>query len=90
MMLTRDVTITNKLGLHARAAAKLVSTAGRFAADVFLEKEDRRINGKSIMGVMMLAAAQGTNILLEISGDDEEAACSALEHLIANRFGEGE
>ncbi|MGD1982398.1 MAG: HPr family phosphocarrier protein [Chromatiaceae bacterium] len=89
-MLTRDVTITNKLGLHARAAAKLVSTAGRFAADVFLEKEDRRINGKSIMGVMMLAASQGTVLTLVVDGEDAEAAMDALTSLVDDKFGEGE
>jgi phosphocarrier protein len=90
MMLTRDVTITNKLGLHARAAAKLVSTAGRFAADVFVEKEDQRINGKSIMGVMMLAASQGTVLTLVVDGEDAEAAMDALTSLVDDKFGEGE
>jgi phosphocarrier protein len=89
-MIRKEVQIVNKLGLHARAAAKLVACAGAFSSRVQIERANRKVNGKSIMGVMMLAAAQGTNILLEISGDDEEAACSALEHLIANRFGEGE
>lgn len=90
MMLTRDVTITNKLGLHARAAAKLVSTAGRFTADVFLEKQDQRINGKSIMGVMMLAASQGTVLTLVVDGEDAEAAMDALTSLVDDKFGEGE
>jgi phosphocarrier protein len=90
MMLTRDVTISNKLGLHARAAAKLVSTAGRFAADVFVEKEDQRINGKSIMGVMMLAASQGTVLTLVVDGEDAEAAMDALTSLVDDKFGEGE
>jgi phosphocarrier protein len=90
MMLTRDVTISNKLGLHARAAAKLVSTAGRFAADVFVEKEDQRINGKSIMGVMMLAASQGTVLTLVVDGEDAAAAMDALTSLVDDKFGEGE
>ena len=90
MMLTRDVTITNKLGLHARAAAKLVSTAGRFTADVFLEKQEQRINGKSIMGVMMLAASQGTVLTLVVDGEDAEAAMDALTSLVNDKFGEGE
>jgi phosphocarrier protein len=89
-VIRREVQIVNKLGLHARAAAKFVACAGAFSSRVQVERAGRKVNGKSIMGVMMLAAAQGSNILLEISGDDEEAACSALEHLIANRFGEGE
>jgi phosphocarrier protein len=84
------VEIVNKLGLHARAAAKFVTCASAFSSRVQVERGGRRVNGKSIMGVMMLAAAQGTSILLEISGEDEEAACAALEQLIANRFGEGE
>lgn len=89
-MPTRDITISNRLGLHARAAAKLVSTAGRFAADVFLERQGQRINGKSIMGVMMLAASQGTVLSLSVEGDDAEAAMAALVALIDDKFGEGE
>ena len=86
----RQVTICNKLGLHARAAAKLVSVANGFAAEVLVEKDGKRINGKSIMGVMMLAASQGTQVRLRVSGEDEQAAMDALVELIEDRFGEGE
>jgi phosphocarrier protein len=89
-MLSREITICNKLGLHARAAAKLVSTAARYTADVFLEKQGQRINGKSIMGVMMLAASQGTVLTLVVEGDDAEPAMAALTALIDDKFGEGE
>lgn len=89
-MLTREITITNKLGLHARAAAKLVSVASGFSASVFLEKQGQRINGKSIMGVMMLAASQGTELTLTVDGDGESEAMAALVALIDNKFGEGE
>ena len=89
-MAERDIEITNKLGLHARASAKLTQTAGRFKAEVWLSRNGRRINGKSIMGVMMLAAARGTSIHLETVGPDEDAAMDALVALIEDRFGEGE
>lgn len=89
-MLTREITITNRLGLHARAAAKLVSVASRFSASVFLEKQGQRINGKSIMGVMMLAASQGTVLTLTIDGDGEHEAMAALVALIDDKFGEGQ
>ena len=89
-MIRKEVQIVNKLGLHARAAAKFVTTASAFSSHVQVEREGRRVNGKSIMGVMMLAAAQGTCILLEIQGEDEDAACASLEQLIVNRFGESE
>ena len=89
-MIRKEVEIVNKLGLHARAAAKFVTCASRFTSQVQVERQGQRVNGKSIMGVMMLAAAQGTTITLLIQGEDEEAACSALERLIADRFGEGE
>ncbi len=89
-MPSREVTIVNKLGLHARAAAKLVTTASGFAADIKLRRGDREINGKSIMGVMMLAASQGTAIELVAEGDDAGAALDALEKLIGDRFGEAE
>lgn len=89
-MIRKEVEIVNKLGLHARAAAKFVTCASTFASHVQVERMGRRVNGKSIMGVMMLAAAQGTAITLEIDGEDEAAACAALERLIADRFGEGE
>ena len=89
-MVTRDVTIINKLGLHARAAAKFVSAASRFGADIHLQRGSQRINGKSIMGVMMLAASKGTTLVLTTEGEDEESAADALQQLIANRFGESE
>jgi phosphocarrier protein len=87
-MKTIRVTIPNKLGLHARAAAKLVKLASRFSAEVFLEKDDNRINGKSIMGVMMLAASKGSLITLITDGRDEEEALLALSRLISDGFGE--
>ncbi|MCF6281632.1 MAG: HPr family phosphocarrier protein [Candidatus Polarisedimenticolaceae bacterium] len=88
-MIKRDVTIINKLGLHARAAAKLVSCASQFESEIFVERNGHRVNGKSIMGVMMLAASQGVRITLEAEGDDEELAVQALQTLIIDRFGEG-
>ena len=89
-MQQRDIEIVNKLGLHARASAKLTQTASSFKSDVFLSRNNRRINAKSIMGVMMLAAAKGATINLETNGEDEVAAMEALSALIAGRFGEGE
>ena len=89
-MQQRDIEIVNKLGLHARASAKLTQTASGFKSDVFLSRNNRRINAKSIMGVMMLAAAKGATIKLETDGEDEVAAMEALSALIAGRFGEGE
>lgn len=89
-MLCRDVEIVNRLGLHARAAAKFVSCAGGFASDVVVERNGRRVNGKSIMGIMTLAAACGTSIRLQVQGDDEEQAMAALTRLVAERFGEAE
>lgn len=87
-MLEREVQILNQLGLHARASAKLTQTAGRFAANVWLSRDGRRVNGKSIMGVMMLAAAKGTSLKLEVDGPDEQEAVAALTTLIADKFGE--
>jgi phosphocarrier protein len=89
-MISRNVTIINKLGLHARAAAKFVTTASRFEADVRLGKNGQEVNGKSIMGVMMLAASRGTELVLKISGKDETEAATQLEELIQQRFGEEE
>ena len=89
-MLQQEVEIINKLGLHARASAKLTQTAGKFASDVWLARNGRRVNAKSIMGVMMLAAAKGTTITIETSGPDEAAAMQTLQKLIAERFGEEE
>lgn len=82
-------TIVNALGLHARAAAQLVKLANRYRSDVFVIKDDQEVNGKSIMGVLMLAAAQGTRITLRIEGDDCQEALKALGELIQNGFGEG-
>ena len=89
-MTEKEVTIVNKLGLHARAAAKLVSLASTFNSEVELIREERKVNGKSIMGVMMLAASQGTNITVRIEGEDEVEAIQKIELLIADKFGEGE
>jgi phosphocarrier protein len=84
------VTISNKLGLHARASAKLTKLAGSFACDVHMSRNGRRINAKSIMGVMMLAAGMGTEVEIETNGTDEVRALQALVELINERFGEGE
>ena len=89
-MLSRNAEIVNKLGLHARAAAKLTHIAGGFQCVIWLSRSGRRVNAKSIMGVMMLAAGQGTTVLIEAQGDDAEAAIEAISKLIAERFGEGE
>ena len=89
-MLQREVEIINKLGLHARASARLTQVAGRFEADVWLSRNGRRVNAKSIMGVMMLAAAKGTTVLIETDGADEGDAMQAVVELIGDRFGEDE
>ncbi len=89
-MVEKTLKIINKLGLHARAAAKLVSAASRFACDIEIHKNSQIVNGKSIMGVMMLAASQGTELLFRIDGLDELAAMACIEQLIAERFGEAE
>ena len=86
----RDIEIVNKLGLHARASAKLTQTAGSFQSEIWISRSGRRVNGKSIMGVMMLAAARGPSIRLETHGEEEEAAMAALVALIGDKFGEGE
>ena len=83
-------TISNKLGLHARASAKLTKLAGSFPCEVWLSKGERRINAKSIMGVMMLAAGIGSEVVLETSGEREQEALDALLALMADKFGEGE
>ena len=82
--------IVNKLGLHARAAAKLTHLASDFRSEIWLSRSGRRVNAKSIMGVMMLAAGKGSQVVLEADGADAEAALAALAKLIADRFGEGE
>lgn len=89
-MQKREVEIVNKLGLHARASAKLTQLAGTFAAQVFVAKGTRRVNAKSIMGVMMLAAGKGSRLTLETDGADEAEAMDAIAALIAEKFGEGE
>jgi len=89
-MVLRSLVIPNRLGLHARAAAKLVSAASAFKADIRIGKGEQLVNGKSIMGVMMLAASQGTEIRIQADGSDEEAAIDALSELINQRFGEPE
>jgi phosphocarrier protein HPr len=82
------IQICNKLGLHARASAKLVSTAGRFSSEIMLVKENMEVNAKSIMGIMMLAACKGTELTLKAEGDDAEEALKAIEQLVNDRFGE--
>ncbi|WP_265947214.1 HPr family phosphocarrier protein [Dechloromonas sp. A34] len=89
-MLTRDTEIINKLGLHARASAKLTQLAAKYKCEVWMSKGARRINAKSIMGVMMLAAGKGSKITVETDGADEAEAMDALLALIADCFGEGE
>ena len=89
-MITTRITISNKLGLHARASAKLTKLAGSFKSDIHLARNDRRVNAKSIMGVMMLAAGFGSEVSIETEGADEEAAMAALRELIDAKFGEGE
>ncbi|MDO9159148.1 MAG: HPr family phosphocarrier protein [Burkholderiaceae bacterium] len=89
-MIKTTTTISNKLGLHARASAKLTKLAGSFQSEVWLSRGERRINAKSIMGVMMLAAGMGSTVEVETSGPDEEQAMQALLALIADKFGEGE
>ena len=87
-MQQRDVEIINKLGLHARPSARLTQLASSFKSDVFMARNGRRINAKSIMGVMMLAAAKGSTVTLETAGEDEQEAIDALAELISSGFGE--
>ena len=89
-MMQKEVTIVNKLGLHARAAAKLVTLASSFSSDIDISKDGQTVNGKSIMGVMMLAASRGTHIVIRATGHDEDVAAASLEELVQNRFGEKE
>ena len=89
-MINNNTTIVNKLGLHARASAKLTKLAGSFPCEVWMTRGERRVNAKSIMGVMMLAAGIGSEVQLETSGDREQEAMDALLALIADKFGEGE
>ncbi len=89
-MIQTTTTISNKLGLHARASAKFTKLAGSFACEVWMSKGERRVNAKSIMGVMMLAAGMGSTVVLETNGADEQVAMDALLALINDKFGEGE
>lgn len=89
-MIKTQATINNKLGLHARASAKLTKLAGSFPCEVWMARGDRRVNAKSIMGVMMLAAGMGSTVDIETNGEHEQEAMDALRALIADRFGEGE
>jgi phosphocarrier protein len=89
-MIRSSIIISNKLGLHARASAKLTKLAGSFRSDVFLSRNGRRVNAKSIMGVMMLAAGIGSEVELEVSGDDEQPAHDAIVALFNDKFGEGQ
>jgi phosphocarrier protein HPr len=89
-MLQREVEIINRLGLHARASARLTQVAARYKANVWLGRNGRRVNAKSIMGVMMLAAAKGSTVVVETDGPDEEQAMDAIMKLIATRFDEDE
>ena len=89
-MIKTTVTISNKLGLHARASAKLTKLAGSFRSDVFMSRNGRRVNAKSIMGVMMLAAGLGTDVEIETDGADEQQAMDALLALVNDKFGEGQ
>ena len=89
-MISQDITIINKLGLHARAASKLVNCASQFESEVLINKQGNKVNAKSIMGVMMLAASKGTEIRLEVDGSDEIRCMEAISTLIANRFDEAE
>ena len=89
-MQQREVEIVNKLGLHARASAKLTQLAAKYQSDVHMARNGRKINAKSIMGVMMLAAGKGSKVTIEVDGPDEDAAMAALCDLIGNYFGEGQ
>jgi phosphocarrier protein HPr len=89
-MIQRQVTISNKLGLHARASAKLTKLAGSYPCNVFMTRGERRVNAKSIMGVMMLAAGLGSDVQVETDGEQEQEAMDALIALINDKFGEGE
>lgn len=89
-MIKTTVTISNKLGLHARASAKLTKLAGSFPCEVWMSRGERRVNAKSIMGVMMLAAGIGTTVDIETDGQDEQLAMDALVALVNDKFGEGE
>ena len=89
-MLTFSIKIINKLGLHARASAKLTQVANQFESDIWIEKNDKKVNAKSIMGVMMLAASQGSEVIITTEGSDEKEAVTSIVNLINDYFGEGE
>jgi len=89
-MASAEVQIVNKLGLHARASAKLTQVASSYKCEVWLSRNGRRVNAKSIMGVMMLAAGKGATVVIDAQGDDADAALAALQKLIADKFDEGE
>lgn len=89
-MIEQEIEIINKLGLHARASAKLTQLAAKYQSDVWMTRNKRRVNAKSIMGVMMLAAGKGSKVLLEVEGADQQECFAALEQLINDKFGEGE
>ena len=89
-MIRTTVTISNRLGLHARASAKLTKLAGTFSSEIFMSRNGRRVNAKSIMGVMMLAAGMGSTVEIETNGEREQDAMDALLTLVADKFGEGE
>ena len=89
-MQKRTITISNKLGLHARASAKLTQAASKFESAVWISRNGRRVNAKSIMGIMMLAAGLGAEVLLETEGEDEQQASDAIAALVADKFGEGQ
>ncbi len=89
-MIQTTIKVSNKLGLHARASAKLTKMAGSFPCEVWLSRGERKVNAKSIMGVMMLAAGIGSDVVLETNGDQEQAANDAIAGLFADKFGEGE
>ena len=87
-VMTKDFHVSNKLGIHARPAAMFVKTANRFSCDIFVEKDGEKVNGKSIMGLMMLAAGPGSKVTLHIKGDDAAAALTELEALVKRKFDE--
>jgi phosphocarrier protein HPr len=89
-MVQTELEIVNKLGLHARASAKLTQLASKFSSEVWIMRNSKRVNGKSIMGVMMLAAGKGSRITVETTGDDEQECLTAIRNLVAEKFGEGE
>jgi phosphocarrier protein HPr len=89
-MISTDIEIINKLGLHARASTKLTQTASKFSSEIWITRNGRRVNAKSIMGVMMLAAAKGSRVTLDATGEDETEAIQGLTALINDYFGEGE